>query len=169
MNWAKTNKNKGSKNVGGGLQNVKLTVLCGEKNDPLSLQSYFFLIELIQRWKTQQKVIPISLKGFFGCSLWHSAALLNPSTSTPLVLSYGCLCPPSSSSVPQLSCVLLWQRPPRHWRGRVNRPVRSPRISVGLECAVAPAPLGDTTLGVEVGVVGGGCCRPNRCSVRERG
>lgn len=36
----------------------------------------------------------------------------------------------------------------------MNRPVRSPRISVGLECAVAPA--GDTTLGVSGGE-GGGC------------
>lgn len=29
----------------------------------------------------------------------------------------------------------------------MNQPVRSPRISVGLECAVAPALVGDTTLG----------------------
>ncbi|KAK2857075.1 hypothetical protein Q5P01_005810 [Channa striata] len=43
-------------------------------------------------------------------------------------------------------CVRVWLRPQRHWRGRVNRPVRSPRISVGLECVVALA--GDTTLGV---------------------
>eukprot|EP00064_Thunnus_orientalis_P009435 superscaffoldBa00001198_g9459 len=48
-------------------------------------------------------------------------------------------------------CVRLWLRPQRHWRGRVNRPVRSPRISVGLECAMALALAlaGDTTLGVE--------------------
>ncbi|KAI3366088.1 hypothetical protein L3Q82_009915, partial [Scortum barcoo] len=55
-------------------------------------------------------------------------------------------------------CVLLWLRPQRHWRGRVNRPVRSPRISVGLECAVALALAGDTTLGAgcEAGREGGG-------------
>lgn len=29
----------------------------------------------------------------------------------------------------------------------MNRPVRSPRISVGLECAAALAPAGNTTLG----------------------
>ncbi|KAL7369501.1 hypothetical protein ABVT39_000594 [Epinephelus coioides] len=45
-------------------------------------------------------------------------------------------------------CVRLWLWPQCHWRGRVNRPVRSPRISVGLECAVALAMARDTTLGV---------------------
>lgn len=73
---------------------------------------------------------------FLGCSSWHSAALLDPSAPTPLVLSRGCLCPSSSSSS---SC-----------RGRVNRPVRSPRISVGQECTVAL----DTTVGA--GGSGGG-------------
>ncbi|KAG8004468.1 hypothetical protein GBF38_008701 [Nibea albiflora] len=61
---------------------------------------------------------------------------------------------------PPAACVRLWLQPERHWRGRVNRPVRSPRISVGLECAVALALDGDTTLGAGGGggvvvVVGG--------------
>lgn len=49
----------------------------------------------------------------------------------------------------------------------MNRPVRSPRISVGLECAVALALAGDTTLGGRGGIGGG--CRRSRCSLRERG
>lgn len=51
--------------------------------------------------------------------------------------------PPPPLPSPPAVCVRLWP----HWRGRVNRPVRSPRISVGLECAAALAPAGDTTLG----------------------
>lgn len=39
-----------------------------------------------------------TFKHCFGRCYWHSAALLNLSTLTPLVLSYGCLCPASSSS-----------------------------------------------------------------------
>lgn len=58
--------------------------------------------------------------------------------------------PPPPLPSPPAVCVQLWLRPQRHWRGRVNLPVRSPRISVGLECAVALALAlaEDTTLGV---------------------
>ncbi len=59
--------------------------------------------------------------------------------------------PPPPLPSPPAVCVRLWLRPQRHWRGRVNRPVRSPRISVGLECAVALALAGDTTLGAGAG------------------
>lgn len=59
--------------------------------------------------------------------------------------------PPPLIPCPPAVSVRLWLRPQRHWRGRVNRPVRSPRISVGQECAVASA--GDTTLVVGVAAV----------------
>lgn len=55
--------------------------------------------------------------------------------------------PPPPLRSPPAVCVRLWLQPQHYWRGRVNRPVRSPRISVGLECAVALALAGDTTLG----------------------
>lgn len=101
-----------------------------------------------------------------GCSSWHSAARLNLSTLTPLGPSCGCLClhPPPPPLVLQLSAFWLWLRPRCHWRGRVNRPFRSPRISVRLECAVAPAPVGGHHSG---GWRGGACL--SRCWVRERG
>lgn len=47
----------------------------------------------------------------------------------------------------------------------MNQPVRSPRISVGLECAAVLALVGDSTLG---GLAGGGGGL-SRCSLRERG
>lgn len=102
-----------------------------------------------------------ALKHCFGCSYWHSAALLNLSTLTLLVLSYGCLCPlrpPTSSSSPSVLQLSLGHSgcSPSATGGAVWTVQFGHLASVsGRNVAVALAPVADTTQlgwGVAAGV-----------------